>query len=1258
MLVIRRLSQCATRTLLDCLTIFCQKTKIKAFKSITLSNTDMDSGGKPLRSVSTGEMDIQFDSGTGKPLGLNLTISKKALSSKINSAPQDYIFVDGAPYKRSPRSSVGEAHVSPRSVPAGAKEYKKQEAAAGAALLASKGLKPQPEDDPEHLRTLLTNAHSLIERQKLEIRARDERIFELEASLRSRTQSAGSEASMTSGSSGGSRVLNRIRNDVVHGNTGDLPPTPDKDDKAPEAKVPSPGLHSLSLKFNGGGADDSRPPPSTSSMQMQSVATTSSSSSPSIFITPTSADSLEGETRANPYPFTDIPAGGDGHTSGESPNSTVGAETGAIESPAASALVDIGGDAFKTPTTGVTGKAPKGLAARLAMSASERRRLAEQRSGSGSGSGSGKVRSNGVIKARRGVTPDTVVKEAPRYKSAMAHLTPRTAAQTSHVYLFHDNPQLGSSVAAKLEASEGCGIMLESKVEESEKSRFLVGRVIYSGAHQTMPGIKAAALANPRGSQCIQVLCAFAVQCELKKLTTRVKGNILEIDLRGDHTESFDVTTPEEITSFLEPCKARVDVVLDPIRDGFWFPYWEARRKMAPQFRSQGMGYIRLGDDMSRNGTAFLSVDRGLTFLDDGAYDDDAEAAAGAFSGRSTFPGRPNRRSFSAGANTSNSSMGKTVGVTSGLPDADTADMSHDMTSGEREEQARRIVTQLADASDGMKWAERQTLLRRLYDTYADAPDTSLLPVRDTISVLVSCITRHKNPHVLRSAIACVRVVGDSISVLTVNAMAWRHLLVETINVLKNGSKAVMDETRQTLNYLHSKAVIKLASVPTLCEDIFGSSRAPSRGGLGTPTSRSSPRSDAGRSGGATPTPSTPSGATNCGRIVAWLVEVARRELSMGFAEMARFRSSQGALSQPVHFYDECDAGGLAMRSAHLLAHREESTRAAGCDFIAGLLALDVFNAVGATGDLAGTVAILKRAAGVGGRRNMDGARRRVSGSPQGVDTSVNDFSDCAAALNELLSPSGKEALGEILRMAPRAVDKTAAAVCDLMVSVNDEKRSLQTDAGAVGKAPPARAARPISGSAVTGSASSSATSQRVVRRTSQLKPPSPVDDSDATPTSEAIFFEASMVLKTVPKTGAEWENLCSVVEMAPRFFKDLDTTAARLSLARGALIRSVLPFDEYTSSNDQAAGGSGDGQELAALVQSAAAAGVDKATVLNLREEALIIRKLIRVKMADEADVNQAIQAMAIVDKFRSMVECRSRLEDLTPSQVLASLE
>jgi len=63
------------------------------------------------------------------------------------------------------------------------------------------------------------------------------------------------------------------------------------------------------------------------------------------------------------------------------------------------------------------------------------------------------------------------------------------------------------------------------------------------------------------------------------------------------------VSTPDKVAACLHGCSSRVDVILDPSHSQLWYPYWEGRRKMAPQFRSQGVGYLRLGDDMSRYGS-------------------------------------------------------------------------------------------------------------------------------------------------------------------------------------------------------------------------------------------------------------------------------------------------------------------------------------------------------------------------------------------------------------------------------------------------------------------------------------------------------------------------------------------------------------------------------------------------------------------------------------------------------------------------------
>lgn len=73
---------------------------------------------------------------------------------------------------------------------------------------------------------------------------------------------------------------------------------------------------------------------------------------------------------------------------------------------------------------------------------------------------------------------------------------------------------------------------------------------------------------------------------------------------------------------WLAAVDGRIDIILAPQREGDWFPYWEVSsgRKMAPQFRSSGVGYLRLADDMGKYGKCFLSTDSGRSFLDDTAF--------------------------------------------------------------------------------------------------------------------------------------------------------------------------------------------------------------------------------------------------------------------------------------------------------------------------------------------------------------------------------------------------------------------------------------------------------------------------------------------------------------------------------------------------------------------------------------------------------------------------------------------------------------
>lgn len=99
--------------------------------------------------------------------------------------------------------------------------------------------------------------------------------------------------------------------------------------------------------------------------------------------------------------------------------------------------------------------------------------------------------------------------------------------------------------------------------------------------------------------------------CNRRKSTSNPE--IIEIDLLSMGRDGLiDFSTKAAVEAFFQKCSSKVDVILDPYHSSHqWYPYFEGTRKMAPQFRSKGIGYLRLGDDMSQFGSAFISLDAG-----------------------------------------------------------------------------------------------------------------------------------------------------------------------------------------------------------------------------------------------------------------------------------------------------------------------------------------------------------------------------------------------------------------------------------------------------------------------------------------------------------------------------------------------------------------------------------------------------------------------------------------------------------------------
>lgn len=143
----------------------------------------------------------------------------------------------------------------------------------------------------------------------------------------------------------------------------------------------------------------------------------------------------------------------------------------------------------------------------------------------------------------------------------------------SDVYLFiaHDNPQVGSTVATRLKTDGPMHIMLESK-EDSGLICFLIASIVYSGCIEDVEG---ADLENPRGSQYIVCSNMSAVKADIATLPTRSKGDIQEIDLAyAGQQGRVDISSKELVASFLRRCTARVDVILDPSHTQVFVSYF------------------------------------------------------------------------------------------------------------------------------------------------------------------------------------------------------------------------------------------------------------------------------------------------------------------------------------------------------------------------------------------------------------------------------------------------------------------------------------------------------------------------------------------------------------------------------------------------------------------------------------------------------------------------------------------------------------
>lgn len=199
------------------------------------------------------------------------------------------------------------------------------------------------------------------------------------------------------------------------------------------------------------------------------------------------------------------------------------------------------------------------------------------------------------------------------------------------LYIAHDNPQLGKIVLDSFtkESTAAMSVMIETKDSEGFL-RIILGEILYSGDSEAITSTLHQQV-DTRGGQCLVCVNMTGYIFQLSTVERRVLTKTTDINLSPSSIiNSIKFVNQSQLREFFNHCPARVDIILAPFHEGVWYPYWENSendegnsvnhtaniRKLAPQFRSSGIGYLRLGDDMSSYGTSFLSCDSMLTYFD------------------------------------------------------------------------------------------------------------------------------------------------------------------------------------------------------------------------------------------------------------------------------------------------------------------------------------------------------------------------------------------------------------------------------------------------------------------------------------------------------------------------------------------------------------------------------------------------------------------------------------------------------------------
>ncbi|KAL3792436.1 hypothetical protein HJC23_001554 [Cyclotella cryptica] len=451
------------------------------------------------------------------------------------------------------------------------------------------------------------------------------------------------------------------------------------------------------------------------------------------------------------------------------------------------------------------------------------------------------------------------------------------ASSSSEVYhaiwIAHDNPQLGEKIIYSGPRRMEC--MLETK-EPGKKDcvRIIVGDIDYSGKVQNAGIGNVQGVESEQGAECIRLRNTRGYYVDHNQVATRLSRDktIYEFHLGDDNAHILTgKSATMSVGEFFKDCHGAIDVILDPQRDaGGWYPQKEARsggRKIAPQFRSKGVGYIRLGDDMSENGLAFLSVNACSTFLS--SVGTKKKSPAATKSSSFTTPKLSSHKTVED-SNVQSRVARKTVSATRQLKptvEIPTTDDSDD-ESVEEVQNTADVLKQLqsADMASNMKWKDKAELISQLgkgasRQEWRHSRPQALNVLQDTLG------GKNVNVHVVRSALIATGMIGISMGGELVSQISWKTIMIETIKLLK--SKQCGTVAKTVLAQLHGRC-FTLANSLDMVTHVLGLGMVASASKSKKSTLTDTPK----------PRKISAVGGNNI-EVIEWLAETTERERNM-----------------------------------------------------------------------------------------------------------------------------------------------------------------------------------------------------------------------------------------------------------------------------------------------------------------------------------------------------------------------------------------